>query len=82
MLKINELKKAIRKANKETLKGLWKHMNYSEKEDVRILCERHNVKLNTENLQRILILQPQILKAVYKHAAFEEKEDLRVLAMR
>lgn len=76
------LKKAVKNASKETLKGLWKNMNYAEKEDVRIICERHNVKVNAQNLQRVLLLHPQLLEAVYEHAAFEEKEDLRVLAMR
>ena len=76
------LKKAIINAGKETLKGLWNNMNYSEKEDVRIICERHNVKVNTRNLQRVLLTHPQLLKAVYEYAAFEEQEDLRVLAMR
>ena len=76
------LKKAIQKAGNETLKGLWLNMNYAEKEDICIICERHNVKVNAQNLQRVLVLHPQLLQAVYEHAAFEEQEDLRVLAMR
>ena len=53
MLKINELKKAIEKAGKETIMGLYNHMNYSEKEDINILLNRENKCCSADNIKEI-----------------------------
>ena len=80
MLKLNELKKAIRKADVETMIGIWKHMHYSEKEDIRIILSRTNVPWTFNSIENILLHNDTLLLAVYNHADEAEKRDLEILA--
>lgn len=80
MLKINELKKAIRKANVDTMIGIWEHMHYSEKEDIRIILSRTNVPWTFNSIENILLHNDTLLLAVYNHADEAEKRDLEILA--
>lgn len=80
MLRIAELKKAIRKADVNTMIGIWKHMHYSEKEDIRIILSRTNVPWTFNSIENILLHNDMLLLAVYNHADEAEKRDLEILA--
>ena len=80
MLKINELKKAIRNADVNTMIGIWKHMHYSEKEDIRIILSRTNAPWTFNSIENILLHNDTLLLAVYNHANEAEKRDLEILA--
>lgn len=80
MLRIAELKKAIRKADVDTMIGIWKHMPYSEKEDIRIILSRKNVPWTFNSIKNILLHNDTLLLAVYEHAEEGEKRDLEILA--
>lgn len=82
MLKINELQKAIEKAGKETIMGLYNHMNYSEKEDINILLNRENKCCSADNIKEILTNKENtsLLYDIYKYAEEAEKRDLEILS--
>lgn len=82
IMKTKDLVKAIINATETDIKGLWKYLSFSEKEDIKILCERKNLKITPNNIKKILIHNHTLLKAVYSHAESFEKEDLQALACR
>lgn len=48
------LKKGMINAGMETIAGLWEHMNFAERTDIEILCERKGLPLNLHNIRKIL----------------------------
>lgn len=81
-MKTKDLVKAIINATEKDIIGLWKYISFSEKEDIKILCERKGLRITPKNIKKILIHNPILLKAVYAHAESFEKEDLQALSCR
>lgn len=82
IMKTKDLVNAILKATETEINGLWKYLSFSEKEDIKILCERKGFKITPKSIKKILIHNPALLKAIYTHAESFEKEDLQALACR
>lgn len=81
-MKTKDLVKAIINATEKDIIGLWKYISFSEKEDIKILCERNGLRITPKNIKKILIHNPILLKAIYIHSESFEKEDLQILAYR
>jgi hypothetical protein len=78
---LENLQKGISKADMKTIAGLWQYMNYAERMDIEIICERKGIALNLHNIKKVLSENKELLKAVYENAADAEKRDLEALAM-
>ena len=78
---LNNLQKGVKKAGMDTIAGLWEHMNYAERADIEIICERKGIALSLHNIAKLLSENEGILKAVYENAEEAEKRDLEALAM-
>ena len=79
---IKNLRKAINNAGKETIMGLYNHMNYSEKEDINILLNREKKCCSADNIKQILTNEENtsLLYSIYKYAEEGEKRDLEILS--
>lgn len=79
---LNNLQKGIKKAGMKTIAGLWEHMNYAERTDIEIICERKGLALSLHNISKVLSEETSLLKVVYENAEEAEKRDLEALAAR
>lgn len=80
MMNVEKLKKTIEIAGEKTIVGLLSHMQYSEREDVRILLEREKKALTIKNIVDVLSENNSLLWGVYIHAQEAEKQELEKLA--
>ena len=77
---LKKMQKGIRKASMETIAGIWEHMNFAERTDIEIICERKGAVLSLTNIAETLSENDSLLEAVYNHAEEAEKRDLEILA--
>lgn len=80
MMNVEKLKEAIKMAGEKTIIGLLYHMQYSEREDIRILLEREKKALTIKNVVNVLSENDSLLWGVYIHAQEAEKQELEKLA--
>ena len=55
-------------------------MNFAERTDIEIICERKGTVLSLTNIAETLSENDSLLEAVYNHAEEAEKRDLEILA--